>query len=1315
MAEERIFNFQKLTPTDNVELGVYLDALDKVFAEDDIKNVAISGAYSSGKSSVLESYKKIYPKKKFLHISLAHFEQPSTENINHPIEVEGNNATHKSAYEKDADKPDENGENRFSTESILEGKILNQLIHQIDPTKIPQTNFRVKQKVSKTRIAISAVLVVGASLALLYVLFFEKWLNFVVSTGQGRLYSILEFTTHPAVRIIAAIFVIICFVVFFYQLISLQKAKSIVKKINIKGTDIEILGENKDSYFDRYLNEVLYLFDNSKSDVIVFEDMDRYKANQIFERLREVNTLINNQRKQRHKKVMDTLFMKRFHSFITIKPKKDNKKIEKHRLKTWLNKLIPTYRPLRFFYLLRDDIFTTKDRTKFFDYIIPVVPVIDGSNSYDQFIEKFKKGGIYSKFDPHFLQKLSLYVDDMRLLLNIYNEFLIYEARINSTEQDWNKMLAMITYKNLFPRDFSELQLGKGFVGNLLRQKQDIVNKEIAERNALIIDLQEKIEKAKDTYAESAKEIEQISSGFKAKITEKYRYTSNTHQEQAELASAEALTNKWAGYIGSRRDDKVCELNIEIENVKKQIAVLKNKRGLTDVITRENIDLLFKTLSFENDGKERTEFLEIKKNPYFDLLKFLLRNGHIDESYSDYMTYFYPNSLSVEDKTFLRSITDKKAKEMDYKINDPSLVLSYLDVADFRQPEALNIYIFKHLLDLNSYDDKCAFWLMRKEKDKYTPCLDALYAYLMLEKNIVFFVEYIRHIGASDFLVKQTCSRWPEFIKLFIEHRQGGNDDPFKIVALNSFVLTLFDCETDDRIMHMNIDNCLTEYIQNSLDFLKLGYQDSTFQGYNHNKENHLLDVFVKCFDLLSVKFKFLDYEASNKGLFKKVYEHDQYELNKHNIWLILKTMYGLEEKADFSHRNLTIIMSTPESSLANYVWGNIDIYMTVVLDFCNSVISDDERVALNVLNCKEIDGNTKLAYLSALKTKITKLSDASFIEIWKIILAFNLCENTQDNVLSYFEQHGLDDTLVRFINSHEVLRYNENISTDNLREKFFNAITTNNDISDDRYSLILTSIGLYYDDFDIMNISETKMDILLENRIIVMTAETLPFIRENYPNDLMHYVEKNIVEYATLMSDELFLLNETLDILKLKVADEHKIKLLGFTNEPMSVLNMGYTDAVKAYILTNNFNQNDLSVIVAQYPKETASVKLVIERIAVAHIDSVFDNNIVPPISLFDALLAMDIDAENRLELFALVVGNLEKNQFRNYLPQLGLEEYNNLFERKQACIPNTSKHAHILSVICNNKHWISSYKPDDKDSSFFRAYPFIPHKAKK
>ena len=117
MAENK-YHFERLTPIDNMDLDVYEEAIDYVFNNPDVKNVAISGAYSAGKSSVLASYKKRHSNLHFLHISLAHFKSPYQEDV---TEIK---------------------------ESILEGKILNQLIHQIPSEKIPKTNFRVKKKVN---------------------------------------------------------------------------------------------------------------------------------------------------------------------------------------------------------------------------------------------------------------------------------------------------------------------------------------------------------------------------------------------------------------------------------------------------------------------------------------------------------------------------------------------------------------------------------------------------------------------------------------------------------------------------------------------------------------------------------------------------------------------------------------------------------------------------------------------------------------------------------------------------------------------------------------------------------------------------------------------------------------------------------------------------------------------------------------------------------------------------------------------------------------------------------------------------------------
>ena len=78
--EKQDINFQKLTPTNDVNMDIYENAMDYIFKHSDVKNIAISGAYGAGKSSLLESYKKKKKNLKFIHISLAHFNSFDIEN-----------------------------------------------------------------------------------------------------------------------------------------------------------------------------------------------------------------------------------------------------------------------------------------------------------------------------------------------------------------------------------------------------------------------------------------------------------------------------------------------------------------------------------------------------------------------------------------------------------------------------------------------------------------------------------------------------------------------------------------------------------------------------------------------------------------------------------------------------------------------------------------------------------------------------------------------------------------------------------------------------------------------------------------------------------------------------------------------------------------------------------------------------------------------------------------------------------------------------------------------------------------------------------
>ena len=178
---------------------------------------------------------------------------------------------------------------------------------------------------------------------------------------------------------------------------------------------------------------------------VIFEDLDRFENTEIFIKLRELNTIINNYEKIKQRVV--------------------------------------------FIYALRDEVFSDSSRTKFFEFIIPVIPVINSQNSNDIFLQKQKDApnSALSKLDEHLLNDIGLYVDDMRLLTNTINEFRIYDEKINeqfykspSTEpHDRNKIFALILYKNLYPKDFADLSQNKGFLYSIFKSREKMYKKEI--------------------------------------------------------------------------------------------------------------------------------------------------------------------------------------------------------------------------------------------------------------------------------------------------------------------------------------------------------------------------------------------------------------------------------------------------------------------------------------------------------------------------------------------------------------------------------------------------------------------------------------------------------------------------------------------------------------------------------------------------------------------------------------------------------------------------------------------------------------------
>ena len=164
-----------------------------------------------------------------------------------------------------------------------------------------------------------------------------------------------------------------------------------INEVKVKDTTIGTENLDSESIFNKNMDEIVYFFEETKYRVVFFEDLDRLDSSKIFVQLRELNTLLNNSN--------------------TIK------------------------RPIVFVYAVKDDIFTEEDRTKFFEFIIPVIPVINSTNSGEILLDLFKANdGESFKHDItlDYILDVSPYISDMRVLQNIHNEFLLYKRTLRA-------------------------------------------------------------------------------------------------------------------------------------------------------------------------------------------------------------------------------------------------------------------------------------------------------------------------------------------------------------------------------------------------------------------------------------------------------------------------------------------------------------------------------------------------------------------------------------------------------------------------------------------------------------------------------------------------------------------------------------------------------------------------------------------------------------------------------------------------------------------------------------------------------------------
>ena len=211
----------------------------------------------------------------------------------------------------------------------LEAEILNQLIHKTDAAKTPKSRFKRTADRGGKRdalLAVAAVAFVVIGAILVWVLNAYTFTGFLALPIPAlALYAIL---------CVAWLSLAVAGTKWLIQTSFLSKT---MKKLKFVNAEVEIADNRDDSAFNRLMDDLLYLLNGSGCRGIVFEDLDRFGNVGIFEKLRTINSLANQGR--------------------------------------------PDGGKLKFVYLVHDGLFAdSHDRTKFFDYIIPVIPYVGTGN-----------------------------------------------------------------------------------------------------------------------------------------------------------------------------------------------------------------------------------------------------------------------------------------------------------------------------------------------------------------------------------------------------------------------------------------------------------------------------------------------------------------------------------------------------------------------------------------------------------------------------------------------------------------------------------------------------------------------------------------------------------------------------------------------------------------------------------------------------------------------------------------------------------------------------------------------------------------------
>ncbi|MDB6518337.1 hypothetical protein PMO90_06665 [Bifidobacterium pseudocatenulatum] len=935
----------------------YVQRLEKALEGNDNKlhNIALSGVYGSGKSSILEKVVKDLEEERphtTRTISLAplaaQLKKQDDRKVN-SVSDEGD-----SAPEKPSGAPPKSSNNSSIT-NLIQKEIIKQLLYGTDPGKIPASHFHRINEIGLGKQLLSS-LACGA--LLLFILDIHKW-------PYNRIQELLTWLPIPTsiTKILAEIVIIGLLLIATFALFHYFDTRIHLAKIDV-GTAGITLGENSDSYFDQYLDEIIYIFEKTGIRTVFFEDLDRFQDAQIFDSLRELNQILNNDPKLRHTESTIQKISQRLHFSPSAEEKNSQSSI-----------------PIQFVYAIHDAIFSNQyvladeqvsnkeslshsfSRAKFFDLIIPVMPFVSASNSYQIALETLED--VLDANDPQMINLLELVADaipDKRTWINIRNEFIVYrehlfvqspEGRFTSKlGLDESHLLAFIIYKNCYLDDSVKIHDGKSKLDYFYNNARELAKQKLSN----LIDQNHKLEDQISRFTDESN-AEKRALELKAKLCHFMALIADTTEDNedslrvglnANNVSDASTPQAWRELTGCEETDQVyVEYDYHWTRITRLIPYSLLKRVIDtslDIgqweesqkinLTNKNADLS-KTiedlrsgdwafiLQFEESQTKESQ-TSLDKDFYAlldgntSLLYRLISHGWIGQDYMLYSTIYTDEGITRNALNFILHHIDGNNPDYQFKLDDEDSEdalrrIRRKDKAIFHQHRVLNIdllhYMLSHCDDSETNQDTDQIIEMLSPLDNETSEFVSAYLDRLDDK--------------ANSLLDKMASRSQKLLSFLAQRGTTGTDMLCQHLDVAFHHLS--------REIQYTVDGNLADFLQNHWRSISI-FRDS-------NIAPALVEPIVQILNDGKVRIDSLSelgYKDSSSGLRYPCVEQNLYVFSRGNLETALDTISQSDNNQDGSYSvcnrlpALNMIMHISRTVYANAL-GHLEKYFDLL------------------------------------------------------------------------------------------------------------------------------------------------------------------------------------------------------------------------------------------------------------------------------------------------------------------------------------------------------------------------------------------------